>query len=87
MSKDLTSIAVIGPNANECIYGNYSGKPSKGITPLEGIQEIVSQETQVNYAQGSAIHDFNLPPVENEAFFLTRDRKEKGLKAGVFLII
>tara|TARA_B110000438_G_scaffold290745_1_gene326868 strand:+ start:1266 stop:3878 length:2613 start_codon:yes stop_codon:yes gene_type:complete len=84
LSKNLTSIAVIGPNANECIYGNYSGKPSKGITPLEGIQEIVSQETQVNYAQGSAIHDFNLPPVENEAFFLTRDRKEKGLKVEFF---
>ena len=84
LSKKLASIAVIGPNANECIYGNYSGMPSRGISPLEGIKDIVSKETQVNYAQGSAKHDFNLPAIENSAFFLSQALQKNGLVAEFF---
>jgi len=31
------SIAVIGPNANRCILGGYSGGPKYTVTPLQGI--------------------------------------------------
>jgi beta-glucosidase len=44
LSKDLRLIAVIGPNADvvKVLNGNYSGTPSKAVTPLEGIRDKVS---------------------------------------------
>ncbi|MEM7368606.1 MAG: glycoside hydrolase family 3 C-terminal domain-containing protein [Bacteroidota bacterium] len=84
LSKDIQSVAVIGPNADVCVYGNYSGVPSRGITPLEGIQQIVSDDTEVLYAQGSAIHDFRLPPIDSKSFFVSGELKQNGLKAEFF---
>jgi len=54
LAKNLNCVAVIGPNADEkkILLGNYSGTPSKYVTPLEGIRGHVSPETQVLYAQG-----------------------------------
>jgi beta-glucosidase len=36
--RRLTSIAVIGPNANRAIFGGYSGTPSFSVSPLDGIR-------------------------------------------------
>jgi beta-glucosidase len=54
LPKDLASIAVIGPNADnvEVLLGNYSGTPAEPVTLLEGIRQAVSPETKVSYAQG-----------------------------------
>jgi beta-glucosidase len=54
LPKDLGSIAVIGPNANDphVLVANYFGIPSNPITPLQGIRAAVSSETKVWYAQG-----------------------------------
>ena len=54
----VKSIAVIGPNANnaEVMFGNYNGKPSKSVTPLEGIRQKVSSETRVMYSRGCNLH-------------------------------
>ncbi len=54
LSKNLASIAVIGPNADnvEVLLGNYNGTPSHPVTPLQGIRGKVSQGTKVHYAQG-----------------------------------
>jgi beta-glucosidase len=54
LQKDIGSIAVIGPNADndEVLLGNYSGTPAEPVTPLEGIRKAVSHETKVTYAQG-----------------------------------
>jgi beta-glucosidase len=54
LKKSLKSILVVGPNANAVyvLYGNYNGISSKPITPLEGIRNKVSQETQVRFIQG-----------------------------------
>ena len=54
ISKDIRSIAVIGPNADdrEVMLGNYEGKPSMSVTPLEGIREAVSETTKVWYCGG-----------------------------------
>ena len=40
LPKDLGSIAVIGPNANDphVLVGNYFGIPSNPVTPLQGIR-------------------------------------------------
>lgn len=56
LSKDLESIAVIGPNANQwlMLLGNYNGVPSDPVTPLRGIQEKLPN-TKVMFAQGSEL--------------------------------
>jgi len=57
LDKDLKSIAVIGPNANDVqvLLGNYHGTPSRAVTPLEGIRGKVGPHTEVFYAKGCGI--------------------------------
>ncbi|MCK4419359.1 glycoside hydrolase family 3 C-terminal domain-containing protein [Candidatus Aerophobetes bacterium] len=52
LSKNLKSIAVIGPNANKIRLGGYSGHGVKVVTPLEGIKNKVSEDMQVYFAEG-----------------------------------
>ncbi len=55
ISKDIKSIAVIGPNANDrhFVLGNYFGTPTYRKTILEGIKEKVSKKTTVHYFKGT----------------------------------
>ncbi|MCG1037088.1 glycoside hydrolase family 3 C-terminal domain-containing protein [Polaribacter sargassicola] len=57
LKKDLKSIAVIGPNANdlEVLLGNYNGFPSQYFTPLDGIKNKVSKDTKVYYEAGTEL--------------------------------
>ena len=52
-------IAVIGPNADdaEVLVGNYSGTPSRSVTPLQGIRAAAMRLASVEYAQGGALLD------------------------------
>jgi beta-glucosidase len=54
LSKNLGSIAVIGPNANDdqVLVANYYGIPTEPVTPLEGIRRAVSASTRVTYTDG-----------------------------------
>ena len=54
LKKDIRTIAVIGPNANdkEVLLGNYNGQPSVSFTAVDGIQNKVSPQTKVLYSQG-----------------------------------
>jgi len=54
LSKNLKTIAVIGPNASNdrVMYGNYNGTPSKAVNPLEGIKNKVSSTTKVLFSKG-----------------------------------
>jgi beta-glucosidase len=54
LPKDVRSIAVIGPNADDpqILVANYFGIPSNPVTPLAGIRAAVSAETKVWYTQG-----------------------------------
>jgi beta-glucosidase len=54
LARDLGSVAVIGPNADDpaVLLGNYHGTPSRSVTPLEGIRRAVGQKTKVWYAKG-----------------------------------
>src|ERR1043166_9386370 len=54
LRKDLGTIAVIGPDADnrELLLGNYEGSPSDSVTPLRGIREAVGKGTRVLYARG-----------------------------------
>ena len=64
LHKDLESIAVIGPNADEVqvLLGNYNGTPSRAVTPLEGVRKRVSPFTKLYYAQGCQIAE-EVPPM------------------------
>jgi beta-glucosidase len=57
LSKNLKTIAVIGPNADaaETLLGNYNGTPSFITTPLEGIRNKVGGKTKVIYARGAPL--------------------------------
>jgi beta-glucosidase len=51
-AKELKSIAVIGPYANEVLLDWYSGTPPFTVTPLEGIRARVGKGVKVTYAAG-----------------------------------
>ena len=55
LRKDLGTLAVIGPNADQwrMLLGNYNGIPKDPVTPLRGIREAVSRSTRVLYARGA----------------------------------
>ncbi len=54
LSRNLKTIGVIGPNANDMmvLLGNYHGMPSKYVTPLRGIKNRISSESGVLSAVG-----------------------------------
>lgn len=53
----LKSIAVIGPNADQVQFGDYSWSRNNkdGITPLQGIKNLVGKHTAVHYAKGCSL--------------------------------
>lgn len=57
LKKTLSSMAVIGPNADEIetLLGNYNGEPFDAVTPLRGIREAMSPQAVVRYALGCDI--------------------------------
>lgn len=54
----LHSIAVIGPNADRIQFGDYSWSNDKkdGVTPLEGIRQLVGNQVKVNYTKGCDLY-------------------------------
>lgn len=55
LSKGIKSLAVIGPNADNCVLGSYSGAPSRRISVLQGIKEKVGKNVEVHYEKGCNI--------------------------------
>ena len=53
----LKSIAVIGPNADQVQFGDYtwSKKKEDGVTPLQGIRRLLDGKVKINYAKGCAL--------------------------------
>jgi beta-glucosidase len=78
LRKDLKTIAVIGPNADDVqvLLGNYNGQPSRATTPLAGIRQRVSPKTKVLYTQGTTLRVFSGVPIPPSAL--------RGLKAEFF---
>jgi beta-glucosidase len=69
LRKDLKSIAVIGPNADEVpvLLGNYNGQPSRATTPLAGIRSHVSPDTKVVHTIGTTLTDVSVVAVPASA--------------------
>ena len=77
---ELTSIAVIGPNADEgrMLLGNYNGTPSKTVTPLQAIQDMVGGQARVYYAKGCELVDEKTEPLAAR-----RDRIAEAVSAAI----
>ena len=84
LSKDISSIAVIGPNANskQALLGNYHGTPHNYQTPLKSITEKLPNAT-VNYALGSDIA-MGWPILRTVPSQVLKNGTNKGLKAEYF---
>jgi beta-glucosidase len=53
--SQISSIAVIGPNADRELLGGYSGRPAFYTSVLEGIRAKVGDRIKVPYAEGCKI--------------------------------
>ena len=84
LRKDLKSIAVIGPNADDVqvLLGNYNGQPSRATTPLAGIRSRVSPQTKVLHTLGTTLTEVSAFPVPASA--LRGPGGEHGLSAEYF---
>jgi beta-glucosidase len=84
LRKDIKSIAVIGPNADnvQVLLGNYNGQPSRATTPLAGIQQHVSRQMKVLHAMGTSLTAVSVEPVPASA--LRTPDGGHGLKAEFF---
>lgn len=53
-AKKYKSIAVIGPNADQVQFGDYtwSRNNKDGITPLAGLKNLLKNKIEINYAKG-----------------------------------
>jgi len=89
LPKDLASIAVIGPNADDLqvLLGNYSGTPAKAVTPLDGIRKKLSSSAKLYYAQACGLAD-GVPPLEvipaTHLYPAGADANETGLRAAYY---
>jgi beta-glucosidase len=53
--EEIKIVAVIGPNANICELGGYSGMPAVKISPLMGIEQYLGEDADVQYKIGCNI--------------------------------
>jgi len=86
LRKELGTVAVIGPNADEwlMLLGNYNGVPRETVTPLAGIRRAVGPRTRVLHARGADLADgFTTPQVVPPAVFRTPDGRP-GLRVEYF---
>ncbi|HEV8284150.1 MAG TPA: glycoside hydrolase family 3 C-terminal domain-containing protein, partial [Chitinophagaceae bacterium] len=80
LKKDLKTVAVIGPNADQwlMLLGNYNGVPSNPITPLRGIKEKLPN-SKILYAQGCEVAE-GLPSFTVVPASALSNDNDKGLK-------
>lgn len=66
LSKELKSVAVIGPNADDQSLTQYRYGPSavQSVTVRQGIQNLLGSSVKVNYAKGCDVVNANWPETE-----------------------
>ena len=66
LSKQIKSIAVIGPNADDQTLTNYRYGPSavQSVTVRQGIQNLLGSSVKVNYAKGCEVVNEHWPETE-----------------------
>jgi len=83
LNKEIKSIAVVGPNADDDSTARYRYGPSgvKGVTVLGGIKTKLGDRVKVNYARGCEITDAHWPETEVLPEPLTREESSEISKA------
>jgi beta-glucosidase len=87
LKKEVKTIAVIGPNANNerVMFGNYNGTPSKAATPLDGIKNKISSTTKVLYTKGcNWVTPANKLNLVTHNLLYTGEREKNGLYASYY---
>lgn len=88
LQKNLKTIAVIGPNADdeEVLYGNYNGFAKNPVTPLMGIINKVGKMTKVLFEPGCDLAENMHAPkiISGEFLFTTPEKNINGLTAEYF---
>ena len=66
LSKQIKSIAVLGPNADDQTLTNYRYGPSavQSVTVRQGIQNLLGSSVKVNYAKGCEVVNEHWPETE-----------------------
>jgi beta-glucosidase len=66
LNKNIHSVAVIGPNADDAGYADthYGPHGTKGVTVLEGIRQKLGEGVTIHYAKGCEIVDAHWPESE-----------------------
>jgi beta-glucosidase len=84
LRRDLGSIAVLGPIADEVRLGGYSATGMRTISILEGIRAKVPEGTEVLHARGAEIVE-RVPPIPAE-FLVPAEAAEgeRGLRGEYF---
>ncbi len=83
-SKDIKSIAVLGPLANEIKGDHYNGYGKKLVSVMEGIKNIVP-DAQVNYEKGAEIGYYAYPAIHSDRFTtIVKGKTINGLKGEYF---
>lgn len=55
--KKIKRILVVGPNANEVHYGNYSNDKTPGVSIIEGLKSFGEGQFEVIYSEGFKIYE------------------------------
>jgi len=77
LSKEIKSIAVVGPNADDQTLTNYRYGPSAAtsVTVRQGIQNLLGSAAKVNYAKGCEVVSEHWPETEVLPEPLTKDEQ------------
>lgn len=85
LKKNIQTIAVVGPNADNptCLLANYNGSPAYIMTPLEGIRRKVGKNVNVIYHQAVSLTSDSISIPMNLGNVLKADGKA-GFKAAYY---
>ena len=79
LSREIRSIAVVGPNANDDrnTPNRYGPSGIKGVTVLEAIRSKLGESVKVNYAKGCEVVNANWPETEVLPEPLTKEEQDE----------
>ena len=96
LSKQIKSVAVIGPNADDQSLNQYRYGPSAvhGVTVRQGIQNLLGSSVTVNYAKGCDVVNAHWPetevlpePLTNEEQTQIDEAVEAARKSDVAIVV
>lgn len=84
LSKNITSVALIGPEVTEARLGGYSGPGHNKVNLLHGIKNKLGDHIKLNYALGCLRHQESFKTIAAEYLTHIEDGKEMPGLAGEY---